>query len=85
VALVGASIEKDPFFAKRLLGPFEYPGVVKFGDSAVVLRVLVKTQPHDGPVVLRELRRRVKKAFDKADIEIPFPHVKLVRDRDGTA
>jgi small conductance mechanosensitive channel len=82
---VGASIEKDPFFAKRLLGPFEYPGVVKFGDSAVVLRVLVKTQAHDGPVVLRELRRRVKKAFDKAGIEIPFPHIRIVRDRDGAA
>jgi small-conductance mechanosensitive channel len=36
-------------------------------------------------VVLRELRRRVKKAFDKADIEIPFPHIKIVRDRDGAA
>jgi small conductance mechanosensitive channel len=82
---VGDSIEKDPFFAKRLIGPFEYPGVVKFGDSAVVLRVLVKTQAHDGPVVLRELRRRVKKAFEKAGIEIPFPHIKIVRDRDGAA
>lgn len=81
---VGASIEKDPLFARKLLGSFEYPGVVKLGDSAVVLRVLVKTQAHDGPVVLRELRRRVKKAFDKADIEIPFPHIKLVRDRDGS-
>ncbi len=82
---VGNSIEKDPLFAKKLLGPFEYPGVVEFGDSAVVLRVLVQTQAHDGLVVLRELRRRVKKAFDKADIEIPFPHIKLVRDRDGAA
>jgi small conductance mechanosensitive channel len=82
---VGASMEKDASFAKKLIGPFEYPGVVKFGDSAVVLRVLVKTQAHDGPMVLRELRRRVKKAFDKAGIEIPFPHVKLVRDRDGAA
>ena len=81
---VGASIEKDPLFARKLLGSFEYPGVVKLGDSAVVLRVLVKTQAQDGPVVLRELRRRVKKAFDKADIEIPFPHIKLVRDRDGS-
>jgi small conductance mechanosensitive channel len=82
---VGASMEKDPLFARRLIGPFEFPGVVKFGDSAVVLRVLVKTQAHDGPTVLRELRRRVKKAFDKAGIEIPFPHVKIVRDRDGAA
>ena len=75
----------NPAFAKKLLGPFEYPGVVKLGDSAVVLRVLVKTQAHDGAAVLRELRRRVKKAFDTAGIEIPFPHVKLVRDREGAA
>jgi small-conductance mechanosensitive channel len=82
---VGSSIEKDPSFVKRLLGPFEYPGVVKLADSAVMLRVVVKTQAHDGPAVLRELRRRVKKAFDAAGIEIPFPHVKVVTDREGAA
>ena len=54
-------------------------------DSAVVLRVLVKTQAHEGPAVLRELRRRVKKAFDAAGIEIPFRHVKIVRDPEGIA
>ena len=82
---VGLSIEKDPEFAKKLLGPFEYPGVVKLGDSSVVLRMLAKTQAQEGPTVSRELRRRVKKAFDKAGIEIPYPHVKLVRDRDDAA
>ena len=82
---VGASLEKDPQFGKKLIGPFEYPGVVKFGDSAVVLRVIGKTQAHDGPAVVRELRRRVKHAFDKAGIELPFPHVKIVRDREGAA
>ena len=82
---VGASIEKDPAFAKKLAGSFEYPGVVKLDDSAVVLRVLVKTQAHEGPAVLRELRRRVKKAFDAAGIEIPFRHVKIISDREGVA
>ncbi len=79
---VGGALEKDPVFARMLKGPFEYPGVVKLGESAVVLRALVKTQPQDGPTVLRELRRRVKKAFDQAGIEIPFPHVKVVHDRE---
>jgi small conductance mechanosensitive channel len=78
---VGLSLEKDPTFAKKLIGPFEYPGVVKLGDSAVTLRILVKTKAHDGPAVLRELRRRVKKAFENAGIEMPFPHVKVVQDR----
>ena len=82
---VGESMETDPAFAKKLIGPFEYAGVVKLGDSAVVLRVVVKTQAQDGPTVLRELRRRVKRAFDSAGIEIPYPHVKLVRDHEGAA
>jgi small conductance mechanosensitive channel len=82
---VGASMEKDAVFAKKLNGPFEYAGVVKLGDSSVVLRMVVKTQAHDGPTVLRELRRRVKKAFDHAGIEIPYPHVKVVKDREGAA
>lgn len=82
---VGAAMEKDPMFGRKLIGPFEYPGVVKFDASSVVLRVVVKTQAHDGPTVLRELRRRVKKAFEKAGIEIPYPHVKIVRDREGAA
>jgi small conductance mechanosensitive channel len=82
---VGDSMEKDPLFSKKLAGSFEYSGVVKFDESAVVLRMLVKTQAHDGPAVLRELRRRVKKAFDHAGIEMPFRHVKVIRDHEGVA
>jgi small conductance mechanosensitive channel len=71
---VGEDMEKDPAYALKLLGPFEYPGVEAFGDSAVVLRVMVRTQPQERWNVVRELRRRVKFAFDGAGIEIPFPH-----------
>jgi small conductance mechanosensitive channel len=74
---VGAEMEGDAEFGPKLAGPFEYPGVESFGDSAVVLRMLVKTQPQERWNVLRELRRRVKKAFDEHGIEIPFPHVTL--------
>ncbi len=70
---VGAEMAKDPAYAKKLMGPFEYPGVVMFEGAAAVLRVTVKTQPHDSPQVQRELRRRIKKAFDRADIEICDP------------
>jgi len=79
---VGASMEKDPVFGKKLIGAFEYPGVVKFEPNAVVLRMVAKTQAQDGPVVRRELRRRVKQAFDKAGIEIPLPHVRLVSEQN---
>jgi len=82
---VGAALENDPAFSRMLLGAFEFPGVQELGSSAVVLRMVVKTRPQDGVVVLREVRRRVKKAFDEAGIEIPFPHIKVVRDSQGAA
>ena len=82
---VGSEMEHDPVFGKKLIGAFEYPGVQEFGASAVILRMVVKTHPQDGVVVLRELRRRVKRAFDAAGIEIPLPHLKLIRDAETMA
>ena len=71
---VGASMERDPVFGPKLAGPFQYPGVQGLDESAVTLRVVVDTLPQERWNVLRELRRRVKKAFDEAGVEIPFPH-----------
>ncbi len=74
---VGAAMETDPDYGPRLAGRFEYPGVESLGDSAVQLRVMVKTRPQEQWNVMRELRRRIKKAFDAEGIEIPSPHMTM--------
>lgn len=74
---VGSEMESDETWGAKLVGAFEYPGVESFGDSAVVLRMMAKTLPQERWNVLRELRRRIKKAFDSDGIEIPFPHLTL--------
>ena len=48
-------------------------GVQTLGDSGITLRLRVKTNPSDQWSVERELRLRLKEAFDGAGIEIPFP------------
>ena len=48
-------------------------GVQYLGASGIALRVAVKTEPSMQWSVERELRLRLKEAFDEADIEIPFP------------
>ncbi len=45
----------------------------RFGADGISIRLVVKTDPADQWVVARELRLRLKKAFDEAGIEIPFP------------
>jgi moderate conductance mechanosensitive channel len=46
-------------------------GVDRFTDSAVVIRVRLKTLPVKQWPVGREFNRRMKKAFDRHGIEMP--------------
>ncbi len=68
---------QDPAYAANILGPLEVLGVDAFGDSAVTVKVRIKTVPIQQWAVGREYRRRVKKAFDARGIEIPFPHMSV--------
>ena len=74
---VGAELAKDPAFAPKILAPLEVVGVDAFGDSAVVLKLRIKTVPREQWTVGRELRRRIKNAFDERGIEIPYPHLSV--------
>ena len=48
-------------------------GVQSLADSAVMVRVLVRTDPGDQAGAAREFLRRVKVRFDRDGIEIPYP------------
>ncbi|MBW3604227.1 MAG: mechanosensitive ion channel family protein [Actinobacteria bacterium] len=48
-------------------------GVEAFADSAILIRLVIKVVPAQQWAVSRELRMRLKAAFDEAGIEIPFP------------
>ena len=82
---VGADLQADPAFAPFVLDAIEILGVDAFADSAVVIKARQKTVPLKQWEVGRELRRRIKKAFDRHGIEIPFPQrVVTIRRADAT-
>jgi small conductance mechanosensitive channel len=58
-------------------------GVEQLGANGVSIRLVVKTRPSEQFRVSRELRRRIKAAFDREGIEIPFPQ-QTVWHRDAT-
>ncbi len=70
---VGNAMREDAEWSDKLIGEFEIAGVDSWGDSAVTVRGRIRTQPGQQWAVRRELLRRLKYAFDKAGIEIPFP------------
>ncbi len=74
---VGGGLESDPGFSDHILDRLEILGVSEFGDSAVVIKIRIKTRPLKQWMVARELRRRIKRAFDADGIEIPFPHLSV--------
>ena len=74
---VGDDLNKDPIFSRHILDKLEVLGVNDFADSAVTIKIRIKTRPLKQWMVGRELRRRIKKAFDAQGIEIPFPHTSI--------
>jgi len=74
---VGADLRADPTFNAHILANLEILGVDEFADSAVIIKIRIKTRPLKQWMIGRELRRRIKKAFDAQGIEIPFPHMSL--------
>jgi len=59
-------------------------GVEKLGPNAIVIRLVVKTRPADQYDVSRQLRQRLKEAFDAERIEIPYAQ-QVVWQRDDRA
>jgi small-conductance mechanosensitive channel len=66
------SMCEDPAYAETILSEPEVWGVEDLGADGVTIRIVLKTAPNEQLTVTRELRARVKAAFDEAGIEIPF-------------
>jgi small-conductance mechanosensitive channel len=71
---VGVAMRADPAFGALMVDDLEIFGVDDFADSAVIIKARLKTKPLKQWEVGREYRRRLKQAFDREGIEIPFPH-----------
>lgn len=67
---VGRSLAKDEPWNERLWGPVEVLGLESVLLDSMVVHLSAKTMPGQSVAVERELRWRIKKAFDEAGILI---------------
>ena len=74
---VGKDLEKDKDFKSKINGEIQVFGLDKFEDSAIIIKGRIPTIHKQQWAVRREFNRRVKIAFDKNKIEIPFPQTTI--------
>lgn len=69
---VGKELAEDQKWSEYILKAPEFLRVDDFADSAIVIKILGDTTPIMQWSVTGELRKRLKIAFDKEEIVIPF-------------
>ncbi|MCH8741564.1 mechanosensitive ion channel family protein [Patescibacteria group bacterium] len=70
-------LAEDPQWKQDILKTPQFLRVDDFADSAVIIKILGDTKPLRQWDVTGELRKRIKIAFDKEGIEIPFPQMSV--------
>jgi len=69
----GLEMSNDPQYRNVILGEPEVWGVEDLGADRILIRMVVKTSPGEQQAVAREMRARLKPAFEAAGIEMPLP------------
>ncbi|MFN2242317.1 MAG: mechanosensitive ion channel family protein [Anaerolineae bacterium] len=75
-SVLAASAEafaQDPAYQADLLEAPQVLGPVSFGDSAVIMRVAVKTAPGSQWEIGRALRAQLLAACEREGVELPYP------------
>jgi small conductance mechanosensitive channel len=75
---IGKELESEEPYRSSILEPLQVLGIERFGESEVILRLMIKTVPLKQWDIGRELRRRIKIRFDEKGIQIPYPHRILI-------
>lgn len=71
IEAVAETMDNDPVFDELLLDKPEYAGVESVSGEAVVVRVTARSLPDKQIAASREIRERIKVAFDAAGIQVP--------------
>ncbi len=84
---VATELQQDETSGPDIIGDLELFGLNNLGDSAVEVRVRLKTRPMRQFAVRRAFLERMKRVFDERGIEIPFPHqtIWFGEDKKGAA
>lgn len=80
-------LKNDPVLAPEILEDMTIPGVTALNERGFTIRILIKTRPGMQWAVQRGFNRLVKKHFNAANIELPYPQtvVYFGQNKNGDA
>ncbi len=73
LTIIGHELKADSVFGNMLLEPPTQPAIESLGESAVNLKMSVKTLPNKHGAVKQEWLKRIKNRFEQQGIQHPFP------------
>ncbi len=82
---VATDLALDPIWGPDIIGPPEIWGVQELGPDGIRIRVVLPTKPMVNFEITRQLRERLKLAFDARGIRMPAQQVDLGGMRSGYA
>ena len=74
---VCSQMSEEPNWKEKIIKPPQVLRVDALLDSGIEIKILGDTRPTMQWEVMGELRKRIKKEFDREGIEIPWPHMKV--------
>lgn len=74
---VCSKLSKEKAWQGKIIKAPQVLRIDNFGDSGIEIKILGDTAPLAQWEIMGELRKRLKKEFDKQSIEIPYPHMKV--------
>lgn len=83
LAGIAENIAKDPEFSHAIKGVPEIAGPMVLDNWAIVMRVMVKTEPGQRVEITRELQKRVLQAFAREEISLSHPSQDVWVPRGG--
>jgi moderate conductance mechanosensitive channel len=73
IEAVAVAMAEEEAYRDLFIDAPEVWGVQSLSADSVDIRLVIKVKPAEQWALGRELRRRIKAAFDAAEVEIPFP------------
>ena len=80
---IGSELQHDAVFQRVILEPIEIMGVEKFTESAITIRVRLRTRPGKQWDIKRLMLLKIQQRFATENIEIPYPTVTHIMRSDS--